>query len=78
MNLYMIDKWQPIRNFICNFMYCFPKIPGIGLLYSIGIYTWVLMLMLAYLIRIRHFQSIIAYMPAILTLLICLDSPVNR
>lgn len=78
MNLYMIDKWQPIRNFICNFMYCFQKIPVFGLLYSIGIYTWILMLMLAYLIRIRHFQSIIAYMPAILTLLICIVSPVNR
>lgn len=74
----MKDEWQPYRNAITNIMYSIQKLPGFGLLFGIGIYTWIIIFMIAYIIKIKHYQTIVVYMPDIISLLICIASPVNR
>lgn len=52
-------------------------LPGIGLLYASGFYTWVVTFLGAVLIRRRRWVSLAILVPALLSIAVCVASPVN-
>lgn len=53
------------------------QIPILGLCYNTGIYTWILIICIALLIRYKKYYEILGTLPSILTILFCIASPVN-
>lgn len=65
------------RNNIENFAYSLRNIPLIGLFYSTGIYTWFLIIIFTYLMYNKKYKHILILIPSILSLVVCLLSPVG-
>ncbi len=51
--------------------------PGIGLLYRCGFYTWCVAFAVVYLAVKKRYKELIVAVPAIVNILVCLISPVN-
>ena len=52
-------------------------VPGIGLLYRCGFYTWLVLFAVGYLFVKKRHHSLIVTIPAIVNILVCMISPVN-
>ncbi len=52
-------------------------LPGIGLLYRCGFYTWCVLFAVMYLIAKGRYRLLVAAVPAAVNILVCLISPVN-
>lgn len=52
-------------------------LPGIGLLYRCGFYTWCVVFAAMYLVAKKRYKSLIAVIPPAVNILVCLISPVN-
>ncbi len=65
------------RNILQNILYLSKDLPGIGLLFHHGFYTWLILLFCTYSLYRKMKYWIIASMPLITNLLVCLASPVN-
>lgn len=52
-------------------------LPGIGLLYRCGFYTWCVLFAAMYFIAKKRYRLLIAAVPAMVNILVCLFSPVN-
>lgn len=52
------------------------KIPVISTFFGIGIYTWMLLFSIFYFFSIKKYKYIVVFMPVIITLLVCMMSPV--
>lgn len=55
----------------------FEYLPGIGLLYHCGFYTWCVVFAAGYLLIGRRYREAAAALPAAVNILVCLVSPVN-
>lgn len=68
-----------VRSFINNYYSreLWRRIPIVGLLYHAGVYSVMLLLALFYALRKKNFRLTLMFMPAIMSLLFCLASPVN-
>lgn len=53
------------------------SLPGIGMLYSCGFYTWVTLALAAMVCMKKRWRVLIAFLPALSNILICTASPVN-
>ncbi len=52
-------------------------LPGIGLLYRCGFYTWCVIFAVGYLLIRKRYREAVIALPAIVNILVCLISPVN-
>lgn len=52
-------------------------VPGIGVLYKCGFYTWCVVFAVIYLCIHRRYKALIATLPAVINIMVCLISPVN-
>lgn len=52
-------------------------VPGIGLLYRCGFYTWCVLFAVGYLLIRKRYREAVIAIPAIVNILVCLISPVN-
>lgn len=52
-------------------------VPGIGLLYRCGFYTWCVLFAVGYLLVRKRYREAVIAIPAIVNILVCLISPVN-
>ena len=52
-------------------------LPGVGLLYRCGFYTWCVVFAAGYLLIRRRYRETAAVLPAVVNILVCLISPVN-
>lgn len=52
-------------------------LPGVGLLYRCGFYTWCVIFAAGYLLIRRRYRETAAVLPAVVNILVCLISPVN-
>lgn len=52
-------------------------IPGVGMLYGTGIYTWILLVLTGGILVSKQYEKFTFLIPLLLTLLICIVSPVN-
>lgn len=75
--VYTFDDFQEMRNAVSSQLDWLTKLPGIGLLYSPGTYTWILIVLAVVLLRGKDKRVIVVLIPALINLLICLASPVN-
>ncbi|MDE6916837.1 MAG: hypothetical protein K2P39_08580 [Lachnospiraceae bacterium] len=52
-------------------------LPGIGLLYRCGFYTWCVVFVVGYLLAEKRYREALTAIPAAVNILVCLISPVN-
>lgn len=52
-------------------------VPGIGMLYRCGFYTWLVLFAVGYLFMKKRYHSLIVTIPAVVNILVCMISPVN-
>ena len=76
-NFSFIDSLEPMRIFYHEYSEMFKRIPGLSLLHSCSIYSWILILGIAFAVRRRDYRYLLAYTPLIITLLFCIMSPSN-
>lgn len=75
---YDLKSSFPLRVESMNyFMDEFREIPLLGYTTSIGFYFWCTFLFMFYLIRCKKVNLLALYVPALITLLVCVASPVN-
>lgn len=74
---YHFNSMEKSREILSKNALLFPKYPVIGLLANIAIYTWMVLIMVAYSLYTRNFKKFIMYMPAIISILVCIASPAN-
>lgn len=60
-----------------QFMTYFREIPFLGYTTSIGFYFWCAFVFAFFLMRCRQWKLLTLYVPAVITLLVCIASPVN-
>ncbi len=73
---HQIEQMAPVR-FLLEQISKFEYMPGIGMLYRCGFYTWMMIFLCAYLILQKRYQTLIITIPAWVNILVCLISPVN-
>ena len=76
-NIHYVFEDYELRSITTNLISFFEHIPGIGLLMHMGIYTWILLILLAYCIYRNCAILFAAFSIPALTVLTCVASPVN-
>lgn len=71
-----IEALAPAR-FLLEQVSKFEYLPGIGLLYRCGFYTWCVVFAVGYLLIRRRYRETVIALPAVVNILVCLISPVN-
>ena len=71
------SKFPALVEGMNYFMTYFREIPLLGYTTSIGFYFWCTFLFMFFLIRCKKAKLLALYVPAIITLLVCVASPVN-
>lgn len=74
---YHYNSLEDLRRNLANFAVFFPEIPIIGLLSNIGFSTWIVFILVAYMIYKKEYKKIVLYLPALISILVCVASPVN-
>ncbi len=74
---YHYNSLKGLRSALAGFAVAFPEIPIIGLLSNIGIATWIVFLLVAYVIYKKDYKKLVFYLPALISILVCVASPVN-
>lgn len=74
---YTFDKFQPCREILVKITYILGNLPIVHCLYSPGLYTWILLIAIGYLLESRSYRQLIVMVPSITVLLTCIASPVN-
>ncbi|MDD6224601.1 MAG: DUF6020 family protein [bacterium] len=74
---YHYNSLSSLRNILSSYGVSFPYIPVIGLISNIGVNTWSLLIMSTYLITNRKKEYLITLSPLLLSVLVCIASPVN-
>lgn len=70
------ESFAPFR-FLLEQISKFEYLPGIGLLYRCGFYTWCVIFAVGYLLIRKRYREVIIALPAIVNILVCMISPVN-
>lgn len=71
-----IEAFAPFR-FLLEQVSKFEYLPGIGLLYRCGFYTWCVIFAVGYLLIRKRYREAVIALPAIVNILVCMISPVN-
>ncbi len=76
---YEFSQWMPasLRSLLTNLVMLWAKIPVMGQLIWCGTYTWIIMLCFGYAIYAKRFKELLLYAAPILSIAVCLLSPVN-
>lgn len=77
MHAYKQVKWLKPARFALEQISKAEYLPGIGLLYRCGFYTWCVLFAAMYLISKRRYRLLTAAIPPLVNILVCLISPVN-
>lgn len=76
-DLSMIPQLKGMRKVLENMSYIVRSIPIIGLLFSNGIYTWIILFCIVALLKQYKWNYIVPYIPTLIVILFCVASPVN-
>lgn len=74
---YHYNGLESSRKVLSSYGLIFPKIPGFGLILNIGINTWLIFMMIVFLIKKARYEYLVILTPAISTILMCIASPAN-
>ena len=72
-----IENREELRNGLEKSAYDLRQIPGIGLLYSCGFYTWLTLSITLLLCIFKKWKAVILCLPLLVNILVCMVSPVN-
>lgn len=76
-DFHMNEKYADERTSIENYTNMLAKTPVISLLFKTGIYTWILLLYIGYILYKKGYSLLIFSIPLLATLAFCFLSPVN-
>lgn len=76
-NINMMEALQSLREVLDNGAYVVRGIPVIGLLFSNGTYTWLVLLGIVLILQKNRIRNIMPFVPCIMVILFCVASPVN-
>lgn len=71
-----IERLAPVR-FLLEQLSKLEYVPGVGLLYRCGFYTWCVIFAVGYLMIKKRYRELVIALPALVNILVCLISPVN-
>lgn len=74
---YHYNNLGSLRQVLSSFGVSFPYIPVLGLLANVGFSSWLMFLMVCYFIDRKMKKYIIVLSPLLISLLVCVASPVN-
>lgn len=74
---YHYNNLTGIRQVLTGYGVSFPYIPGIGMISNIGFSSWILFLLIYFVFNQRKKELLIVLAPSLVSLLICVASPVN-
>lgn len=74
---YHYNNLSSIRDILTAFSTSFMEIPILGLLINIGFSTWLVFILIGYLFYKKEYKKIVLYLPAVISILVCIASPVN-
>ena len=74
---YHYNNLGSLRQVLSSFGVSFPYIPVLGLLANVGFSSWLMFLMICYFIDRKMKKYIIVLSPLLISLLVCVASPVN-
>ena len=66
-----------LRKAMIKYIYSWPDLPFLGLLYHPAVYTWIMLFGLSYLIYLKKYKYLFLYCLPLTILCICCLSPVN-
>ncbi len=73
---YHYNSLNGLRTVLTDYGVSFPYIPGLGMSCNIGICTWILFYLVA-TVGVRRKEMLLVLAPTLISLLICVASPVN-
>lgn len=53
------------------------RIPGVGMIYGTGLYTWILLAVFGAFVVKKKYHAVVLSVPLLVSLLVCIASPVN-
>lgn len=74
---YHYNKLDGLRKVLAAFATSFMEIPILGLIINIGFSTCVVLMLVAYIIYKKDYKKLVVYLPALISILVCIASPVN-
>jgi len=74
---YHYNNLENIRNILSSYGVSFPYIPVLGLIVNIGFSTWLIIIIFAYIIKLKQYKYLNYLIPSIILILVCIASPVN-
>ncbi|MCI8588860.1 MAG: hypothetical protein HFG40_04330 [Bacilli bacterium] len=74
---YHYNSLSKVRQVLTSYGVSFPYIPGLGLLSNIGFSSWILFILVYFSIKQKRKEFLIVLAPSLISLLICIASPVN-
>lgn len=77
MHAYRQIKWLKPARFLLEQVSKVEYLPGIGLLYRCGFYTWCVLFAAMYMIAKKRYRLLAVVVPPLVNILVCLISPVN-
>lgn len=75
-NISQIESLSTVR-FLFEQLDKLEYVPGIGMFYRCGFYTWILLFIIIFLWKDRYYKALIGCIPVVVNVLVCLISPVN-
>lgn len=74
---YHYNSLEEERENLSRFAVLFPLLLGIGLLSNIGFSTWIVFVLVGYVVYKKRYKDVVLYLPALISILICIASPAN-
>lgn len=77
LDIHFIADRQRMREGLENWSYCLYDFPLTGWLYHTGVYTWILLGCMLFLIMKKRKRDLFLFFPGVIVLLVCTASPLN-
>jgi hypothetical protein len=74
---YGFNSLEELRDGLKNFGVVYSKIPVIGLIANIAFNTWLVFIFFMYVVYKKDYKMMVIYMPALVSILVCVASPAN-
>lgn len=74
---YHYNSLENERESLSRFAVLFPVIPIVGLLANIAVSTWIVFILVGYILYKKRYADVVLYLPALISILICVASPAN-
>lgn len=74
---YSFNSLEELRAGLKNFGVAYSKIPVIGLIANIAFNTWLVFIFFMYVVYKKDYKMMVIYMPALVSILVCVASPAN-